>query len=147
MKNIFRNFDLVPENEKGYVTELEEEFNISLPPVFKAFCQTFFLKSIRPSDSHYLLYQDEEVGFEAFEQSIEELISVYLEQGEYYQQSKMLPIATSGIHSGGICVGLDGASKDKIFVNNEVYANRFQLISDNILDFTTKLYEVHFDDI
>ncbi len=144
-KNIFST--LVLEQNPSYVEELEKKYNIQLPPVFKAFCEVFALTSIQPSDNHYLLYQDKEVGFEEFEQSLEELISVYITQGEYYQNNKMLPIATSGIHSGGICIGLEGKDQDKIFVDNESYNNRFQPIASNILDFINKLYEVHFDNV
>lgn len=88
-----------------------------------------------------------EVGFEEFELTIEEIFSVYIEQGEYYQKDKLLPIATSGIHSGGICVGLEGENQDKIFVDNEMFDDRFQPIASDILDFVGKLYELHFDQV
>ncbi len=146
-KNIFGNFQIIPKDKRGGVLELEKKYDIILPPIFKAFCEIFALTSIVPSNNHYLLYEDEEVGFEEFEQSIEELMIVYIEQGDNYQKDKMLPIATSGIHSGGVCLGLEGENQDKIFVDNEVYDGRFQPIASNILDFIDKLYEVHFDDV
>ncbi len=41
MSNLFGNFQLVPDQEKGYVEALEKKYNIMLPPVFKAFNQFF----------------------------------------------------------------------------------------------------------
>ena len=142
-KNIFGNFDLVPENEKGYVVELEKEFNISLPPVFRAFCQTFILNALKPDENHHIIHPNEELGYEGFQKTLRQRLTIYLNAGDYYKSHEMLPIATSGIHAGGICVSIEN---DSIYVLNEMTDERFVKISDNILNFIKELYQLNYLD-
>lgn len=145
MKNLFGNFELVPENEKGYVEELEKEFDISLPPVFKAFCQTFVLNSLKPDKDYRIFHPDEELGFYGFDFKIKELLDYFQEVGEPHSERKMLPIAISSIHSGGICVCLKSNSDiDKIFVNDEMSDDEFVEVSSDIFDFISQLDQFNF---
>lgn len=144
MRNIFGNFDLVPENEKGYIEELEKEYGISLPPIFKVFCQTFVLNSLKPNENHHIFHPDEELGFDGFEFNLKELLGYYQEVGEPHSQRKMIPIATSSLHSGGICICYDNQNKDKIYVNDEMSDDDFTQVATDILDFISQIGQFNF---
>ncbi|MBK6264770.1 SMI1/KNR4 family protein [Marivirga sp. S37H4] len=141
MNNIFGNFELVPNEQKGYVDELEKEFNVSLPPIFKTFCQTFVLNSLTPNENHHVIHPNEDLGYEGFRKSLVDRLKVYSNTGDYYQNDRMLPIITSGIHNGGICVSLDN---DEIYVLNEMTDERFVKISKNIFEFISQLQQISF---
>lgn len=141
MKNIFGNFDLVPENEKGYVAELEKEFNTSLPPIFKAFCQTFVLNSLKPDENHHIFHLDENLAFDEIESDLRNLMKSYLNESDYIKESKMFKFATSEIHSGGILISLEGDYIDKVFVDIENESNRFTLVAESIFDFITQIQQ------
>ena len=144
MKNLFGNFQLIPNDQKGYIEELEKKYNISLPPIFKAFNQTFIINSLKPDQDHHLYHLDEELGFEKFDFSIIEIIKLYLDVGEPHKTYKMLPIATSSMHSGGICVCLDDLNNDKIFINDEMSSEQFTLIANDILDFISQIKQFNY---
>ena len=144
MKNIFGNFDLVPKNEKGYVEKLEQEYDIFLPPIFKVFCQTFILNSLKPNNNHHLFHPDEELGFDGFEFNLKDLLGLYQEVGEPHFSRKMIPIATSSVHSGGICVCYGYENIDGVFVNDEMSDNDFVQIATNIFDFVSQIQQFNF---
>jgi len=138
MENIFGRFEVRPiTNEvRSNIDLLQDEYDVIIPPLLRVFVETFKIDSFnRRGICHY----NEEVGFHNFDNSIERNLEVYKEQGNYYQDKKMLPIATSGIHSGGICVGLVGDEVDKVFIDNESYDSRFEKVAENIFEFVQGL--------
>lgn len=137
--SILGNFKVVSDNEKGYVEKLEQKYSISLPPIFKAFCKAVYLNSLKADEGYRLYHPDEELGFDGFEFTLNELLSYYLEVGEPHTKFKMIPIATSDIHAGGICLCYDGINSDKIFVNDEMSNDQFVEVATDILDFISQL--------
>jgi SMI1-KNR4 cell-wall len=143
--HIFANLSL--EKNPQYVDELEIKYSIKLPPIFKAFVQTFEFGKFNPSPQHLIIHPNKDLGYDGFEHSLERKITIYNEAGEYFQTPKMFPIATSGIYGGGFCVGLEGDFIDKICVNFETIENKFEVIAPNILQFIAELKEVHWDTV
>ncbi len=141
MKNIFGNFDLVPQNEKGYVEELEKEFNISLPPVFKTFCKTFILNSLKPDEGHHIFHPDENLAFDEIKYDLRNLMKSYLNESDYIKKFEMFKFATSQIHSGGILISLRGKNIDKVFVDIENESGRFRFVAESIFDFITQIQQ------
>lgn len=137
--NLFGNFQLVPENKRGNVQELENKQNVSLPPLFKIFCGIFQLESLQADEGFRIYHPDEELGFYGFDFSLDELLGYFLEVGEPHTHRKMIPIATSEIHSGGICVCFEEGNIDKIFVNDEMSDDGFIEVASNIFDFICQL--------
>jgi hypothetical protein len=143
--NIFAT--LVLEQNPAYVDELEAKYNIQLPPIFKAFVQTFEFGKFNPSPQHLIIHPNKDLGYDGFTQTLERKFSIYQEQGEYFQKDKMMPFASSGIYGSGICVCLNDENKDKIFINTETIENKFEPIATNILQFISELKEVHWDSV
>lgn len=141
--NIFGT--LVLEQNPAYVDDLEAKYNIQLPPIFKAFVKTFEFGKSNPAPQHRIIHPNKELGFDGIEQTLETKINIYLEQGDYFQTDKMLPIIQSGIYGSGICVCLSGNDADKLFINFETIENKFDVIAPNILQFIAELKEVHWD--
>lgn len=141
MKNIFGNFELVPEIEKGYVEDLEKEFNIILPPIFKAFCQTFILNSLKPDEGHHIYHPDENLAFDEIEYDLRNLMKSFLNESDYIKESKMFKFATSEIHSGGIVISLEGKDIDKVFIDIENESTRFTFVAESIFDFITQIQQ------
>ncbi len=139
MKNIFGNFQITFESKQSDITELERKYEINLPPIFRLFCETFVLNSLKPDTDHHIFHPNEELGFDGFGFSLNELLEYFQNVGEPYQKMKMLPIATSSIHSGGICVCFDSENMDKIFQNDEMANDGFVEIGKNIFDFVKEL--------
>ncbi|MFQ3576823.1 MAG: SMI1/KNR4 family protein [Cytophagales bacterium] len=139
MSNIFST--LVLEQNPAYVDELEAKYNIQLPPIFKAFVQTFEFGKFVPRPNHHIIHPNEDLGYEGFRLNLNERFDVYLNTGSYYQNDKMLPIITSGIHNGGICVSLNN---DKIYVLNEMTKERFIEVSNNIFSFIAQLQQINY---
>lgn len=136
MENIFNQFEIFNINEFIDIEQQETKYNVILPPILKIFVQTFKIETFNSVGVYHI---NEEIGFGDFVNSISRNIEIYIEQGEHYQSKKMLPIAFSGIHSGGICVGLSGKDTDKIFIDNEMYPDRFEEVSENIFEFVRGL--------
>lgn len=141
MRNIFSILTL--EQNPAYVDELEAKYNIQLPPIFKAFVQTFEFGKINPDPQHMVRHPNKELGYEGFDLTLEESIRIYFEQGQYYQKEKILPIITSGMYSGGICLGINTLNTDKIILHKDY--DEFPLIASDILQFIKQLKEVHWD--
>lgn len=145
MSNIFGT--LVLEQNPAYVEELEAKYNIKLPPIFKAFVQTFEFGKFNPSPQHLIVHPNQDLGYDGFNQSLETKFTIYQEQGDYFQKDNMMPIASSGIFGSGICVCLQGENKDMLFVNTETIENKFEVIASNILQFISELREIHWDTV
>ncbi len=139
--NIFATLSI--EQNPAYVDELEAKYNIQLPPIFKAFVQTFEFGKFNPSPQHRIKHPNKELGYEGFDLTLEESIKIYFEQGDYYQKDKILPIVTSGMYPGGICLGIDSKNSDKIFLYKDY--EELLLIAPDILQFIIQLKEVHWD--
>ena len=145
MSHIFST--LVLEQNPAYVDELEAKYNIQLPPVFKAFVQTFEFGKFVPRPEHKIKHpNNKHIGSIAFDLTLEEVLNVYLEQGDYYQSDKVLPIITSGIYASGICVGIADNNRDEITLYVAGIDEKLRLISPNILQFISELKEIHWDD-
>lgn len=138
---------LVLEQNPKYVNELEAKYNIQLPPIFKAFVQTFEFGKMNPSPQHKIKHPNKELGFGGIENNLQNKFIAYTESGEYYLEKQMFPIIQSGIYSGGFCLGLIGENIDKIYLYTEDWDNKFELVADNILQFISQLKEVHWDNI
>ena len=145
MKNIFGY--LLLEQNPNYVGELEEKYNIQLPPIFKAFVQTFEFGKLETEPKHSLKHPNEELGFGGLETHLENKFIAYSEIGDYYQTDMMLPIIPSGIYAGGICLGLKDENADGIFLYTEDWDEKFELISENILKFVSELRQVHWNEV
>lgn len=145
MSNIFST--LVLEQNPAYVDELEAKFNIKLPPIFKAFVQTFEFGKFNPRPQHKIKHPNKDYGSIAFDLKLDEVLNVYIEQGEYYQYDKILPIITSGIYASGICVGISEDNQDAIFLYIGGIDEKLRLISPNILQFIAELQEIHWDNL
>jgi len=141
--NIFGTLSL--EKNPQYVDVLEAKYNICLPPIFKAFVQTFEFGKFNPSPQHKIKHPNKDLGSIAFDLNLDEVLNVYVEQGDYYQNDKLLPIITSGIYASGICVGISDNNKDAIFLYVASINEKTRNISSNILQFIAELEEVHWD--
>ena len=141
MTNIFGTL-LLKQNPQ-YVEELEAKYNIQLPPIFKAFVKTFEFGKMISEPNHCIIHPNEELGYEGFRLSLEERLKVYHSVSNYYLNNKMLPIITSGIHDGGICISL---VNDKIYVLNEMTDERFVEVAQDILIFFSQLQQINFLD-
>jgi len=145
MNNIFST--LVLEQNPAYVNELEFKYNVQLPPIFKAFVQTFEFGKINLLPQHILIHPNKDLGFDGMEDNLENKFIAYKEAGDFFQLPKVFPIIPSGIYASGFCVGLSGDNVDKILVNFETIENKFEVITSNILRFIAELKEVHWDTI
>ncbi len=142
MKNIFHT--LILERNPKYVELLEEKYKINLPPVFKAFVQTFEFGKFSPSSEHFVIHRDKDICYDDFELNLEENIRVFYDQDDLYTKPKLLPIMSSCYHFG-ICLGIGEKNADQIILYKDI--GHFQLISNNILEFITQLKEIHWDDV
>lgn len=143
--NIFGNLSL--EQNPKYVDELEAKYSIKLPPIFKAFVQTFEFGKFNPSPQHLIIHPNKNLGFDGMESNLENKFIAYAEAGDYYQAQKVFPIIPSGIYASGFCVGLSNENADKIFVNFETIENKFDVLASNIFQFISELKEVHWDSV
>lgn len=139
MSNIFAQFKLVPEIKKGYVSDLEKQYEIDLPPIFKSFCETFLIESLEATEKHDIYHPDEELGFDRFLFCLKEIINYFQEIGEPHETYGMMPIANSTIHSGGINICIKGENKDKIYINDEMCSEQFRIIAPNIFNFVSQI--------
>jgi len=144
-KNIFST--LVLEQNPSYVEELEKKYNIELPPIFKAFVQTFEFGRLDLSPEHTIIHPNEDLGFDGMDINLEDKFKAYIEVGDFFQTPKVFPIIPSGIYSSGFCIGLSGQNIDKVLVNYGTIENTFEVVELNILTFISKLKEVHWDSI
>lgn len=142
-RNIFST--LVLEQNPSYVEELEKKYNIELPPVFKAFVQTFEFGKFEPSPNHDIIHSNEKIGYDEFNTSLEKSMEVYLNQDTIYTKQKTLPIIISGFYHYGICLNLDKHNADKIILFEDY--DKHTLVANNILEFISQLKEVHWDSI
>jgi hypothetical protein len=136
MINSFAHFEIRPLDEKFNAEALEKAFNLEFPPLFRVFIETFKIETFKFQG---IVHTHENVGFHHFKNPIEKFLAIYKEQGWYYQERQMLPFAISGQHSGGICVGMNGDERDKIFIDNEMYDGRFEIIANNVFEFVRGL--------
>lgn len=144
-RNIFST--LVLEQNPSYVEELEKKYNIELPPVFKAFVQTFEFGKFKPSPKHRILHINNKIGYDGFELTLEKYIGVYKDQDDLYINEELLPVAVSGFYDFGICLGIGKDNSDKIILFEHNYDNGLTEIASNILEFISQLKEVHWDSI
>lgn len=145
MSNIFSTLTL--EQNPAYVDALEAKYNILLPPIFKAFVQTFEFGKFNPSPQHRIIHPNSDFGFDGMENNLENKFIAYTEVGEYYQDPKVLPIIPSGIYAGGICLGISDFNLDNIFLYVDGLHEKLRLISPDIFQFIKQLQEVHWDSI
>lgn len=143
MANIFSTLEI--ETNPSYVNELEQTHFIKLPPIFKAFVTTFQFGKFKPTPEHYILHSNEEIGYDGFNTSLANVITVYQEQEELYQNQELFPIIISGIYHFGICLGIGENNSDKIYLFED--HDDLTLIADNILEFISQLKEVHWDSV
>jgi len=141
MSNIFAT--LVLEQNPSYVEELEKKYNITLPPVFKAFCQTFQYGKFKPTPKHDIIHTNEYIGYEEFGDNLEGEIKICFGEPELYAEKKFLPIITSGYYHFGICLGFGKENADQILLYED--HNKIILVANNILEFISQLKEVHWD--
>ena len=143
--NIFATLSI--EQNPAYVDELEVKYNIQLPPIFKAFVQTFEYGILKISPQHIIIHPNRDLGYDGMEGNLENKFIAYKESGDFFQVPKAFPIIPSGIYGSGFCVGLTGEYTDKILVNFETIENKFEVIAPNILQFIAELKEVHWDTV
>lgn len=145
MSNIYST--LVLEQNPAYVDELEVKYNIPLPPIFKAFVQTFEFGKFNPSPQHRIIHPNKELGYTNFEHSLEKKFKIYSDVDFKYKQLGILPIIPSGIYQYGICVGLENEKKDAIYLYVDGVSETLRLIAPNILKFISEFKEAHWDTI
>lgn len=143
MSNIFST--LVLEQNPAYVDELEAKYNIQLPPIFKAFVQTFEFGKFNPSPQHKIIHPNKELGYNGFEHSLEKKIKIYNDPDFEYKDLSILPIIPSGIYQYGICVGLEKEKKDAIYLYVDGASEILRLIAPNVLQFISEFKEIHWD--
>lgn len=141
MSHIFST--LILEDNPAYVEELEKKYNIELPPVFKAFVQTFKFGEFNPTPKHDVIHKDEKIGYDGFNTSLETAIEVYNSQGEFYTKPMLLPIIISGFYHQGICLSLNNNPDQILLVKDH---NDIVLIANHVLEFISQLKEIHWDD-
>jgi len=112
--HIFATLSL--EQNPGYVDELETKYSTILPPIFKAFVQTFEFGKFNPTPQHVIIHPNRDLGFDGMENNLENKFIAYTGAGDYYQEPKVFPIIPSGIYAGGICLGVSELNKDSIFL-------------------------------
>lgn len=142
MSHIFSK--LIIEDNPTYVEELEKKYNIQLPPIFKAFVQTFKFGEFNATPKHDIIHQDDKIGYDGFNDSLEAAIEVYNSQGEFYTNPKLLPVIISGFYHQGICLSLNDNNPDQILLVKD--HNDITLVANHILEFTSQLKEIHWDD-
>lgn len=136
-----KGFELLETRLMNEIIDLNRfENDIKIPQLYRLFLQTFKLP-LKKSNKFIAYFLDEEVGFEDFSSDLERIIKIYKSEESYHNFS-MLPIISSGIHSGGICVCLEGENQDKIYLDNETYDGRFQLLANNIFEFVRGIIEL-----
>lgn len=143
--NIFGTLSL--EQNPKYVDELEEKYSIKLPPIFKAFVQTFEFGKFNPTHEHFIIHPNEDLGYDGMEENLENKFIAYTTVGEYFQVPKMFPIIPSGIYGGGFCIGLTGENTDKLFLYVDGANEIFRQIAPDIFQFIKQLKEVHWDNV
>ena len=143
--NIFSTLSL--EQKKQYVDGLEAKYSIKLPPILKAFVETFEFGKFTPSPQHLIIHPNNDLGFDGMESNLENKFIAYTEMGDFFQVPKVFPLIPSGIYSSGFCIGLTGESIDKVLVNFETIENKFEVVAPNILQFIAQLKEVHWNSI
>jgi hypothetical protein len=143
--NIFSTLSL--EQNPQYVSELEAKYAIKLPPILKAFLETFEFGKFTPSPQHVIIHPNKDLGFDGMESNLESKFIAYTEIGDFFQVPKVFPLITSGIYSSGFCIGLTGENTDSVLINFETIENKFEVIAPNILQFIAQLKEVHWDSI
>lgn len=143
--HIFATLSL--EKNPQYVDELEKKYSIKLPPIFKAFVQTFEFGKFNPSAQHKIIHPNQELGYNGFENTLEKKMKIFNDPDYEYATLKVFPIIPSGIYQYGICVGLEKEMSDRIFLFVDGLNETIRLISPNILHFIAELKEVHWDSI
>jgi hypothetical protein len=143
--NIFSTLSLEPNPQ--YVNELEAKYSIKLPPILKAFVQTFEFGKCTPSPQHLIIHPNSDLGFDGMEGNLEEKFIIYTELGDFFQVPKVFPLIPSGIFGSGFCIGLAGENIDKVLINFETIENKFEVIAPDILQFIAQLKEVHWDSV
>ncbi|MFK7900273.1 MAG: SMI1/KNR4 family protein [Cyclobacteriaceae bacterium] len=136
-KNIFST--LVLEQNPSYVEELEKKYNIELPPIFKAFCQTFKYGKFNPSPKHDIEHTNDDIGYTGIELNLEECILVGLDEPEMYVDLNLFPIIVSGYYHFGICLGFGKDNADQILLYQD--HDNLALVANNILEFIRQLNE------
>ena len=141
-----RNFDDVVPFKK-----MEEKYGLVLPPIYKLFLEFFDGVSIiqekilLPKTNNdiractsFRYKSDPEVGIMNFISDLEMAYESWIGLDERIQNRGMFPIATSGIHSGGIVVGTKNNDADKIFIDTD-YKERFIFVANNIFEFVREI--------
>jgi hypothetical protein len=144
--------------------KMEQELNINLPPLYKAFHATFELlyghesfwehqlpenlknREYYPKTYYYFEYMADikgyeviynvDIGFQRF-LDLEEIHYALLEGGgtERWEEEGVIPIGETG-HGGGLVIGIKPNNLDMIFFENDM---GLSYIAENIFEFIKKL--------
>lgn len=147
-----RGFELIPTrpiSEKLDVDVLEDFYSIKIPPLYKVFAETFVLREdLILSDKYlssngslfhasYFVYEENrEVMFGGFN-DLDKALSLKSEVDEW-NFNGYIPIGYCGFN-GGIVLGTEGESIDKIILHDFDGDTEFTLIADNIFEFVRGL--------
>jgi len=159
-----RGFELIPTrpiSESLDIDKLENSYSIKLPPLYRAFVETFVLgEDLIISDKYcssnesllhasYFVYEENrEVMFGGFN-DINKALSLKNEVEEW-NSNGYIPIGYCGFN-GGIVLGTEGESVDEIILHDFDGDVEFMPIAKNIFEFVRGLvlepiYEAHLKD-
>jgi hypothetical protein len=127
----------------SYVVGLEEKYDVKLPPLFRLCYETFEM-DLEKTRGAIIYFPDDYVCFSDIHKTIDFGIEA-LNISDVYKNYNMLCFASSGLHTGGICVCVSGEHKDKIFVEDEMHDGElgtFRFIANNIFEFVRGLIEI-----
>ena len=137
-----RGFDFCttkPLSEKIDFEELEQRYPRAIPPYYKLFFQSF---NINPDAANIGIQSS--ISFEwgtiGLYHDIESWISGSIDIDDEFEERKFIQFASSGLHSGGICVGTLRGEEDVVFVDTEDLDLRFRPIASNVFEFVRGLY-------
>lgn len=150
---IKRGFELLKTrslNEKVNIEDIENKYDIKLPPLYNLFASTFKVGESESNVAYILpdnikqycagiVYESEkinsdEVMFDNF-LTVESTISSFDADDDWLEMG-YLPIATCG-HGGMILIGTQGEMKDLIFLQDS--AQMIKMLNVNIFDFVRSL--------
>jgi len=137
---------------------LEQEYGITLPPIYRSFISVFkphfAHQRIKKSDGSFQSFlvefyssleldeysiDDDELGFEAFKDLREVLTDERSNQGYL---NDLLFIANQG-YAGGLLVGIGEHNKDQIFHNTD--STVITYMASNIFELIHKIQWIHYD--
>ena len=144
-----------PISDKLNVDHLERQYDIILPSLYRLFVETyriedqiqieqFELEGYKHSLTTFIYEPDEEVGFMEFTKNINLAFKIWEEQTQELKDIGLFPLGISGIHQGGIFVGLKDEYEEKIIIDTD-YIDRFKIVSNNVFEFIRGLESVEIE--